>query len=298
MATNRYDQASRYLAGQAGARLWPWLLGLTREQVRFERPLETQFTVPGFPERIGDLAAALTDLENDGRPWAVCLEFQSEPDFDMADRLLVELGLVRLTQRPSGHPGDRYWVGAVVVNLTGQGSAERDLEWRGAGLRLLLQPREWNLAALDAAEVLDEVEQGVAPVEAMAWVALMQRGGDSAIIRRRVRLAGGQTDPVRRGNLGLALVFAELAKRKDVWAKALEGWNVLESQIVKQWEQKAAAMAKAELILRLLEKRFEDVPDDLRAALLAESDAQRLTALFDVGLAARSLRGFRKKADL
>ena len=59
MATNRYDQASRHLARQAGGRLWLWLLGLMENQARFERLLQTHFTVPGFPERVGDLTAAL-----------------------------------------------------------------------------------------------------------------------------------------------------------------------------------------------------------------------------------------------
>jgi hypothetical protein len=31
MAANRYDQASRHLARQAGGPLWPWLLGLAPE---------------------------------------------------------------------------------------------------------------------------------------------------------------------------------------------------------------------------------------------------------------------------
>jgi hypothetical protein len=294
MATNRYDQASRHLARQSGARLWPWLLGLTARQVRFERLPQTQFTVPGFPERVGDVAAALADLENGGRPWAVCLEFQSEPDFDMADRLLVELGLVRLTQRPSDHPGDRYWVGGVVVNLTGQGSAGRDLEWRGGGLRLLLRPREWNLAALDAARLLTAVERGLAPAEAMAWVPVMQRGGDPAISRRWLRLAGGQADPARRADLGLAGVFAELVGREDAWRQALEGWNVKESPIVKEWEN----MATANALLEVLQTRFKDVPADLRAALLAEQDSQRLTSLIQLAVKARSLGGFRKNAGL
>jgi hypothetical protein len=294
MPTNRYDQRSRHLARQAGGRLWPWLLGLTDKQVRFERPLETHFTVPGLPERIGDVAAALTDLEEGSRPWAVCLEFQSEPDFDMADRLLVALGMVRLTQRPSDNPGDRFWVGAVVVNLTGQGAAQRDLEWRGAGLHLLLQPREWNLAALDAARVLDEVEHGVVPVEALAWIPLMQRGDDSAIIRRWLDLASGEADPVRRADLGLARLFAELVKRQGVWRRALEGWNVLESEFMKEWEAKAAA----QVLFRVLENRFKAVPEDLRTALLAEKDPQRLTDLVDVAFAMRSLSGFRKKAGL
>ena len=216
MAVNRFDQASRHLARQAGAPLWPWLLGLSAEQVRFERLLQTHFTLPGFPERVGDTVAALIDLQGSGRPWALCLEFQSEPDFDMSDRLLVVLGLLRLTERHSAESGDRYWVGAVVVNLTGRGQAARDLHWRGAGLRLLLEPREWNLCDMEAALVLRQVEEGRAPVEVLAWLPLMQGGGELAIIQRWLELARGVTDPRRRADLGLVLVFAELTECRDV----------------------------------------------------------------------------------
>jgi hypothetical protein len=298
MATNRYDQASRHLARQAGGALWPWLLGLTKEQVRFERLLQTHFTLPGFPERVGDTVAALTDLEGGGRPWAVCVEFQSEPDFDMPDRLLVILGLVRTTEHPSEEPGDRYWVGAVIVNLTGRGLAQRDLEWRGAGLRLLIQPREWNLEEVDAGRVMREVEQGRAPVEALALIPVMSGGSNPVIIKHWLELARRQTDPQRRADLGLALVFAELVNRQDVWREALEGWNMKESQIVKEWEDKARAEAKAEMLLQVLEKRFKTIPDDLRTAILTMQDPQRLTTWADLAFSTRSLSSFRKKAGL
>ena len=112
MAANKHDQGCRHFGRQAGAKLWPWLLGLTRRQVGFLRLLQTDFTLPGFPERVGDLVAALTDLECAGPPWAVCAEFQSEPVFGMPDRLMVALGLPRLTEEfpasatgPVGHTG-------------------------------------------------------------------------------------------------------------------------------------------------------------------------------------------------
>jgi hypothetical protein len=305
MAVNRYDQASRHLARQAGGSLWPWLLDLSADEVRFERLLQTHFTLPGFPERVGDTVAALTDLQSGGRPWAVCLEFQSEPDFDMSDRLLVILGLLRLTEKPSAESGDRYWVGAVVVNLTGRGQAERDLHWSGAGLRLLLEPREWNVPDVEAAQVLRQVEEGAAPVEALAWLPLMQGGSDSAMIRRWLELARREKDSRRRADLGLVLVFAELANCQDVWRKALEGWDMKESQIVKEWEDKARregeakgkTEGKAEALLQFLQKRFKTVPDDLRTAILAAQE-DRLTGWLDVAFTARSLRRFRAQAGL
>src|SRR5262249_28071787 len=66
MPSTRYAQPSRHLARQAGGPLWPWLLGLTASRVRFDRLLPAQLTVPGFPERVTDLVAALADLEQGG----------------------------------------------------------------------------------------------------------------------------------------------------------------------------------------------------------------------------------------
>jgi hypothetical protein len=297
MAENRFDQASRHLGRQAEAKLWPWLLGLTEAQVKWNRLLRTHFTLPGFPERVGDLVASLTDLEGGGQPWAVCAEFQSEPDFDMPDRLLVTLGLLRLTEKPSGEPGDRYWTGAVVVNLTGKGQAVRDHDWSGADLRLLIKPREWNFEEEEAAVVLRQVEEGTAPVEALAWVPLMKGGDQAGIIKRWLVLVRRETDPERRADLGLALVFAELAGRQKAW-KVIEGWDMKESQVVKRWEDKAEARGQALMLLHLLQKRFKKVPDDLRASVLAIQDADRLTALADVAFAARTLRRFRQEADI
>jgi hypothetical protein len=258
--------------------------------------------------------AALIDLEGGGRPWAICAEFQSEPDFDMSDRLLVLLGLLRLTERPSPERGDRYWVGAVVVNLTGKGLTQRDIEWRGAGLHLLLQPREWNLEEVDAGQTLDEVERGEAPREALVWLPLMKRGSEPGMIERWLELAGQETDRQRRGDLALAQVFAELVNRQDVWRKALERANMKESTIIKQIEEKAfnegmaegevkgeargEALGIAKSLIQLLEERFKTLPEDLRKAILAVQDGKCLSGWHKIAVKARSLRRFRQKAEI
>jgi hypothetical protein len=224
----------------------------------------------------------------------------------MPDRLLVILGLLRLTQHPSEEPGDRYWVGAVVVNLTGRGDASREYEWRGANLQALLKPRELNLAALDAGEVLDQVERGAAPVEALAWVPTMQRGDDSTIIQRWLDLARDVRDHKRRAELVLAVVFAELAGREEKWIKALEEWNMTESKIIgsllaaaeAKAEAKGKTEGKAEMLVEVLQKRFKKVPDDLRARILAEQQSERLSDWSEVALGVRSLRKFRERAGL
>jgi hypothetical protein len=278
--------------------LWPWLLGLTPKQVGFQRLLQTHFTLPGFPERVGDLAAALTDREDGSQPWAVCVEFQSEPDFDMPDRLMVVMALIRLTERPSEEVGDRYSVGAVVVNLTGKGSARREHHWRGAGLHVLVQPREWNFAEVPADLVMRQVADGLAPLEALAWIPLMLRGNDPGIIEQWPILARRETNRQRRADLGLALVFAELVGTDKLWARTLEGWNVRESPFLKQQEDRALAKGKAESLLQILQQRFKTVPDDLSTAILEVQDLGRLTSWINLAVSARTLRTFRKQAGV
>jgi hypothetical protein len=298
MAANRYDRASRHLGRQAGALFWLWLLGLNKQQVRFLGPLQTHFTLPDFPERIGDLVAALADLEAAGPPWAICAEFQTEPDFDMPDRLLVILGLLRLTARPSEAAGDRYAVGAIVVNLTGQGLALRDHEWRGAGLHLLIQPHEWNLEEVDAELVMRQVENREAPVEALAFIPLMKGGNEEGMMQRWVTRARRERNPRRLADLGLAQVFAELVGTEDLWRETLKGWNMRESPFLKELEDQARAAAKAEDLLQILQERFEAVPGDLRSAILGVQDLQRLTAGLSLAIKVRTLASFRKKAGL
>src|ERR1700692_3460856 len=107
-APTRYDQAARYLLLKASALLFSWLLRLTPAQLRFERWLPTQLTLPGTPQRLCDGIAALADLERGGLPFAAILEVQTEPDATMTGRLLVAGGLLWLTVKPTPLPGDRY----------------------------------------------------------------------------------------------------------------------------------------------------------------------------------------------
>lgn len=69
----------------------------------------------------------------------------------------------------------------------------------------------------------------------LPWIPLMQGGAEPAIMEEWKRLAALEPNTrVRDEYVGLALVFAELAKCRHEWQQALEGWNVLESQQVKE----------------------------------------------------------------
>jgi hypothetical protein len=300
----RYDQAARYLLLRAGALLFWWLLRLTPAQVRFERWLPTQLTLPGVPQRLCDAVAELADLERGGRPFAALLEVQTQPDATMPGRLMLAGGLVWLTAKPTTLPGDRYELLGLVINLTGVGDATRrcvlgTAEWT-------LRPVELNLETLDAGAVLEEIAGGSAPRELLAFIPLMQRGDEEGIIRRWRELVGAETDLRRRGDYSLALVFAERVNRGTVWQNALEGFSMIESpliaELLAQAEAKAEARAQVktlvETLLRALRKRFGELPEEMTASLSACGDSDQLGRWLDAALDAPTLAAFRQQTGL
>lgn len=132
----------------------------------------------------------------------------------------------------------------------------------------------------------------------------MSGAGDSAIIERWKELAGAEPDSRRRADYGgLALVFAELAGVHSIWKHELEGWNVVESPQVLEWQQQALKdgreKEREEAILRVLKHRFDgNVTDDLVAAIEAIDDFDELGRLFDCALTADSIVDFRQQSRL
>lgn len=300
----RYDQAGRYLLLAAGARLFSWLFAGTKLQLRFERWLPTQLTLPGVTQRLCDGIAALTDQGGGGLPCAAILEVQTNPDATMPGRLLLAGGLLWLTVKPTPLPGDRYQLLAVVVNLTGKGDAAHQCvldtaEWT-------LRPREVNLGQLDAGQVLDQIEAGAAPRELLAFIPLMQRGGEKGIIDRWRALVAAETDLKRRGDYALALVFAERVGRDEDWRDAVEGFAMIESPLIAELlteaRNEAARTAKTEgkteALLRVLGKRYGEVPEELATSIRACRAGEQLDRWLDIALEAQALEEFRQQTGL
>jgi hypothetical protein len=299
-APDPYDQTSRYLARRNAGPVTGWLLSLAGGRLDFVQWLDTRrISWPGQPGRTCDTVAHLRDPARGGLPWAVVVEFQLRPDPDMFGRALVYLGQVWLELRPTPLPGDRFCVGCVVVNLTGKGDCGRDMAWQQAGLRTVLLPREWNLGELRAADILDGVEAGSVPRAVLAWLPLMQGGGDPAIMQRWLALAGQEPDAGRRADLGLALVFAEAAGNAGAWRKLLEGWNVTQSKQVQEWIDMGTSRGKiegrVETLLDVLEARFGVLPPELAAALRQTTDLGLLRQMAARAGQADSLGAFRQE---
>ncbi|MFO0846226.1 MAG: hypothetical protein U0797_28250 [Gemmataceae bacterium] len=202
MTLNPFDQACRYLLRLDAVGLLAWLLRLPPAEVDFVDWVDTrQVPWPGQPGRTCDTVAHLRDRGEGGRPWAVVFEFQAEPDELMFGRGLAYLGELWQACKPTGHRGDRFEVGLVVVNLTGVGRASRRMRLAKAGLRTTLGALEWNLSTLPARRVLRQIEAGDAPRSALTWVPLFQGGDQPGILKKWRQLAEQETDKERRKTL-------------------------------------------------------------------------------------------------
>jgi len=286
---NPYDKASRYAAKLDAGAFLAWLLGLG---LAFRTWLDARtLSFPGEPDRTCDTVAHLT--ESSGQPWAVPVEFQLAPHPAQFGRMLGYLGALWLEKRPDPEPGSRFHVGAVVINLTGRGGASRDLKV-GTGkrrLRTCLEIVEVNMATVSAKSVLRAISARRTGRCLLPWIALMHGGDESAIIRRWLKLAQAEPDSRLRADYGaLALVFAEAAGRQEIWKQALEGWEMVESKQVLEWEAAGAVKARRADVRRLLEIRFGPLPEALLQRLQALSDMNRLEALFDQAVSLVSLQ--------
>jgi hypothetical protein len=183
MPTNRFDQACRYLAKLDPVGLLCWLLREMAEELRFRTWLDARtLPFPGDPERICDTVAWLGDADP-ACEWAMPVEFCLKPIGELFGRLLIYLGQLWGEKRPTDAGGERFEVGAVVVNLTGRGRTSRDTTLRRTGMRTALQVVERNLADEDASAVLAEIAAGRLRLCLLPWIPLMLggRGYHSAV---------------------------------------------------------------------------------------------------------------------
>lgn len=308
MPPNHFDQAARFAAKLDAPAFLAWVLGVSPEALGFAGWIDTRaIPFPGAPDRTSDTVARLEPADGTEPPWALALEFQTEPDASMFGRLLEYLSHLWASARPDPERGSRYNVGAAVVNLTGTGYASRAMALPGTGVETKLSVAERNMASESADDTVSRIERAELSRALLPWVPLMRGGGAVTIIERWKGVALLEPDHRRRSELaGLALVFAEASDVRPMWEAELKGWNVRESQVVNGWiaEGRAEGRAEGQLgglragVVAVLEGRFGNVPGEILTAVTASADADRLQSWITLAARAADLAAFRVAAGI
>lgn len=328
MPANPFDKAARYLAKMDHAMFFAWATGLPvslpgrpsqnevfRSQAggfAFDRWLDTRAVpLPNEPDQIGDTVACVRNTAVEEPPWAVAIEFQIEPDALMFGRMLCYLGQLWLTLKPDDERGSRFNVAGIVVNLTGTGRASQNMRWPDAGFVTQFGIVERNLASENADDLLAGIEGGRWSRAVLPWLPLMIGGDKPDIIDRWKALADGEPNRRHKADYAvLAVTFAGAVKRKDIWEKALEGWNMIESEVANEWmavgKAKGLAEGKAEgrteqaasAVVAVLEAKYGRVPAEMEAKIRGTADLLALQGWVPLAVTTATLAEFRHTAGL
>ena len=220
----------------------------------------------------------------------------------MFGRLLGYLSPIWLERRPTNAGKERFQLAALIVNLRGQGNTSRSVRHE-SGSRVELKVVECNLATHNAAETLGKIATGQFARGVLPWIPLMQGADEAGIIQQWKTLAAQEPDSRSRSDYGgLALVFAEAAKRWPIWKEALKEWNMVESQQVLEWmaqgRSEGEVSGERNALLRILEKRYSPLPAELLTKLRQTQDLALLRSWFDVALGTTTLAEFRQQTGI
>jgi hypothetical protein len=161
-----------------------------------------------------------------------------------------------------------------------------------------------NFAEEDGLALLDGIESGKFGVGMLPWAPLMRGSSGAGFIERWKRLGATDPEAVNRAFYrDAALVFAELIKEQILWSQALEGWEMSESQYIKQFElrgeERGELRGRRLALLRAVELRLKDpVPEPIRLAIEGTNDPEALERWFEAALKAGSLAELRAAMKL
>lgn len=297
MAT--FDQAARFAAHAAPGPVITRLLEPTGLVLRFREWLDTRaLPLPGGVDRTADLVAALDDPAG-GAPTLLVLEFQSEHDPDKLDVTLEETAVLRSRVRHGEDRKGKYRVLTGLVYLRGRcPDSVLDMTTPG-GFGTRHAPLIWNVAEDNAAAILEAQRDGGNPPGLLWWVPLMAGGGDEAIMARwKETVVAAVADRRARGDMaGVALIFAELAGRRMAWKRSLEGFDMLESQVIKEWMAEGEAKGKLEErrrnLLKILCGRFPGlIPNEVEQLIQRQDSLDLLDDWLDAAIGAYTYEQF------
>jgi hypothetical protein len=291
------DQAARHALKISPADAIRWLVPDLDADLGFTRWLDTEtIAFPGEPGRRCDTVAELVSRGGKSAPWALVLEAEARPTASIIDRVLEYESRLLRRLRHGPRRRDRYLVAAVVIFLRGR-KKQLTLQMRlpSTALGLHFTVGTMSLARAPAAATVERIGRGELGRSILPWVPLMAGGDDAALIAEWVRLANAEPNSQRRGEYaGLALIFADSVGRWPVWKQALEGFNVWESQAVREWKTEARVEEKRGDILVVLRERFEaEVPADLAQKVQQTTDLGVLAGWLKVAAKVASFDAFR-----
>jgi hypothetical protein len=292
---NPYDQAARFAVKLLDALgFLMWLFRASFENWRWTGWLDTQnVAFPGEPERRCDTVAIFERVHGDAPPVAAVIEFMTRPRAESRARL-TEYSL-RVHREVPHHVGPyvAFEVVTALIHLTG---SEPESSWGMKpdgfeGLGLWTTSRVLTFADVDARALLAEIDRGETSMALLAWGPLLKSADDPAMVAEWKRLALREPDERKRREYGgLAKVFANLVGRQNVWFPLLEGMNVEESQVVKEWQREAVVAALREKAIRVLQTKFPGpIPAELETAINTQKDLPTISHWFDQALEAKSL---------
>jgi len=295
------DQTARYALKIAPAEALAWLLPGLDADLGFTRWLDTEtIAFPGEPGRRCDTVAELVSRGGRSAPWALVLEAEARPSPTILDRVLEYEARLLRRLRHGPRRRDRYLVAAVVIFLRGHKKELRlQMDLPGTSLGLGLRVGAMSLAREQAAATLERIGRGELGRSILPWVPLMAGGDEAAVVAEWVRLAAGEADAQRRADYpGLALVFADSVGRLPVWKQALEGFDMWESQVIREWKTAGRVEGRVEQLRnnlrQVLRSRFQsELPADLAQRIEQLTDLDVLMRWFDAALAMPTLDAFR-----
>jgi hypothetical protein len=215
-----FDQAARYMTKRDPAAFFGWVAATFVKNWRFRDWIDaSNIAFPGEPDRVCDTVAEFVHRRNARRRVLVEVEFQAQPHPDMLERLAEYAWRLRREFRFGRGAAGKYEVVNIVVNLTGRRQREEleltqpDLGHAGPTIKAIVKTvREEDAIATLASVAAGELSRCVLP-----WVPLMRNGGEVDTIKEWKRLAESEPDVHLRSDFGgIALVFADLAKRRRI----------------------------------------------------------------------------------
>jgi len=247
---NEFDQNARQASKLDDALFLAWVMR------QYKPPTEWQFerwddtrrkSWEGGPDRTNDLVAVLRHKAQPEQCLWLILEFESEPERFMFQRLGVyELLLsMEVAQQLGLGANDLLPVGSVVLHLTGQREATKvTLGVAGTAKGTRVEPLVINFQSIDARTTLADIAAGLTGLCLLCWIPLMAGGGEPILIEEWKRLALTEPDQGKRQQYGaMALIFADITREQVNWHQALEKWEMLESKPFAAGSKKANSRA-------------------------------------------------------